>query len=75
MAEKDYADIMFDAVSVLIDKKIEAVKFDQTINATIVDATRAAEGVYVVTTGNAKFTAYSTEVEYKNNDAVLVMIP
>lgn len=75
MAEKDYADIMFDAVSVLIDKKIEAVKFDQTINATIVDATRAAEGVYVVSTGNAKFTAYSTEVEYKDNDAVLVMIP
>lgn len=75
MAEKDYADIMFDAVSVLIDKKIDAVKFDQTINATIVDATRAEEGVYVVSTGNAKFTAYSTEVEYKNNDAVLVMIP
>lgn len=75
MAEKDYADIMFDAISVLIDKKIDAVKFDQTINATIVDATRAEEGVYVVSTGNAKFTAYSTEVEYKNNDAVLVMIP
>lgn len=76
MAEKkDYAETLFDAVSVLIDKKIESVKFDETIKAVIVDDNRADDGIYTVSTGSVKFTAYSTEVEYKNDDPVLVMIP
>ena len=44
MAEKDYAETLFEAVDVLINKKIETVKFDETIIATIVDASKANLG-------------------------------
>jgi len=62
-------------MNVLIDKKIETVKFDETIVATIVDASKAESGQYIVSTGNAKFIAYSTETRYKENTAVMVTIP
>lgn len=75
MAEKDYAEIMLDAISTVIDKKIETLAFDKTIKAIVVDAARAAEGVYTVSTGTAKFIAYSTEIAYKVNDTVMVTIP
>lgn len=75
MTEKDYAETLFQAMNVLIDKKIETVKFDETIVATIVDASKAESGQYIVSTGNAKFIAYSTETRYKENTAVMVTIP
>lgn len=73
----DYiADNLFDAVSVLINKKIETVKFDTTVEATIIDASGADKGEYVVTEdGINSYVAYSTESKYRNNDAVLVTIP
>ena len=75
MAEKDYAEELFDAMSILIQKKAESIKFDETINATIIDASKSKDGIYTVSTGNAKFIAYSTETGYKENDAVMVTIP
>ena len=75
MAEKDYAETLFQAVEVLINKKIESIKFDETINATITDASKSAQGQYVVSTGNAKFVAYSPETSYRENEAVMVTIP
>lgn len=69
------SEALLDAVSLVIDKKIEAVSFDKTINATITSIENADEGKYKVTTGNATFTAYSTEDKYSVNEAVLVLIP
>lgn len=71
----DISETLFQAVGILIDKKIESVKFDETIEATIVDAVKAEAGEYQVSTGNAKFTAYSMESQYRVNDVVLVTIP
>ena len=71
----DYAETLLQAVEILINKKIEEVKFDETINATVVDDSKADNGEYIVETEGAKFTAYSTEVKYKVNDSVLVTIP
>ena len=71
----DYAEELFNAVEVLLNKKIETVKFDETIVATVIDASKADIGVYTVTTGNAKFVAYSSETVYRENDMVLVTIP
>lgn len=71
----DYAEELFNAVEVLLNKKIETVKFDETIVATVVDASKSDIGVYTVTTGNAKFIAYSAETVYRENDMVLVTIP
>ncbi len=69
------AETWLEAMSILSKKQIESVSFDKTIEATVTDATRASEGIYIVSTGNASFTAYTTEVGYKNNDAVMVTIP
>ena len=75
MAEKDYAETLFQAIDLLVNKRIESVKFDETIDAVVVDASKASSGQYVVSTGNAKFVAYSLETTYKKNDAVMVTIP
>lgn len=71
----DIQEQLFQAVEILTKKQIEAVKFDQTIEATIIDASKSDDGEYIVSTGNAKFAAYSTETKYRENDAVLVTIP
>jgi len=62
-------------MDLLINKKIESVKFDETITATITDASKSSTGQYTVTTGNAKFVAYSTETGYRVNDSVMITIP
>jgi hypothetical protein len=41
----------------------------------VVDSSDADLGKYTVSTGSAKFVAYSTEPGYKVNDPVLVTIP
>lgn len=47
---------------------------DITIDAFIIDATRAKEGVYTVGSGYSQFTAYS-QATYKENENVYVLIP
>jgi len=71
----DITETLFNAVDVLLNKKIEKVKFDETIKATIVDDSKRESGEYIVTTGQAKFAAYSTETSYRNNDTVMVTVP
>lgn len=71
----DYAETLFQAVDILLNKKIEQIKFDQTIKATVIDTSKADIGEYLVSTGEAKFTAYSTETKYRENETVMVTIP
>ena len=71
----DVSETLFQAVDILIDKKIEAVKFDKTIEATVENANNANNGQYTVSSGAAKFIAYSYDTQYKENDVVLVTIP
>jgi len=37
----DIAERLFDAVNILIGKKLESVKFDETIGATVTDTSNA----------------------------------
>ncbi len=62
-------------IDLLIQKRIESVKFDQTITCTIVDDNKAKDGTYMVSNGSSKFKAYTTETGYKTGEAVLVHIP
>ena len=71
----DYQEQLLEAIRIVAEKQVKSVSFDKTIEAVITDASRASDGVYVVSTGDAKFDAYSTETNYKNNDAVMVTIP
>ena len=70
----DIQETLFKAIDEIVGKRIEAVRFDETIKAIVVDASAAADGKYVVDTGATQFTAYSM-TEYKENDTVLVTIP
>ena len=71
----DYAETLLQAVEILINKKIESIKFDETVNAVITDANQADDGIYTVEFNGTKFTAYSNETKYKENDSVMVTIP
>lgn len=75
MAQKDYADILCQAVDEIVTKKLEGISFDKTINCTIIDDKKAKDGQYKVTDGSTKFYAYSASTDYKENDAVYVTVP
>ena len=73
-AEKILEDLL-ETINIISKKQVESISFDKTIEATVVDASKASEGAYTVSTGSSEFTAYSTETEYKEDDAVMVTIP
>ena len=71
----DYVENLCEAMEIIAQKQIEQVSFDITLEATVIDASKAKEGKYIVSTGNASFLAYSTETGYRNDDAVMVTVP
>ena len=71
----DYNEIWLQSMDILINKKIESIRFDETINAVIINADKAEYGEYTVSTGAASFKAYSNDAKYVLNDKVMVTIP
>lgn len=69
----DYADILLNSVQTLVDKTVENLEFNKTIKAEVIDATKAIQGQYQVSTGTSVFDAYSTET-YSVGDQVYVQI-
>ena len=72
---KDYAEILLQAMDAVSSKRIEAVKFDTTDSATIIETVDADQGKYMVSTGTAKYVAYSVNTKYRVGDSVYVTIP
>jgi hypothetical protein len=71
----DIVEPILEATKIVAEKLISEVRFDQTVKATIVNDSNAYRGEYLVSTGNATFTAYCADDKYKKNDAVLVTVP
>ena len=71
----DIAESLFQSIDIISKNQLKSLSFDTTVEATIIDASRAQDGIYTVSTGNSNFLAYSTEVGYKENDAVMVTVP
>lgn len=71
----DYANTLLDAVSVVIDKKLEQLEYNKTVKAIIIDNSKASKGVYTVKLGSATFDAYSENKSYAIDDVVQVSIP
>ena len=71
----DYPEQIYKAIDIITNKRLEALQYDITIEATITDDKQAEKGVYTVSNGNASFLAYSRDSEYKNDDVVMVTIP
>lgn len=71
----DYAENLCEAMKIIFEKQIKQLSFDITIDATVVDATNAKNGMYVVSHDGATFTAYSTDASFKEKDVVMVTVP
>ena len=71
----DYAENLCEAMKIILEKQIKQLSFDITIDATVVDATNAKNGMYIVSHDGATFTAYSTDSSFKEKDVVMVTIP
>jgi hypothetical protein len=55
-----------EAIDIVTNGLLNDLQFDRTILCTIVDATKANKGEYIVSNGSAQFTAYGSS-EYKTN--------
>lgn len=72
---QDYCEIFCQAVDTIVNQAIEKLNFDKTIPCTIVDASKASQGIYTVNDGSLDFQAMSTVTTYKEKDGVYVTIP
>ena len=75
MAQQKVSDTLFEALDIIINKRIEAVQKDKTILCVVEDNSKAEEGEYIVSNASAKFTAYSENTAYRNGQNVWVLIP
>ena len=75
MADKKISEQLFEAVDVIIGKRLEAVQKDKTILCVVEDATDSKKGEYIVSNSAAKFTAYSENTSYVQGQNVWVLIP
>ena len=64
-----------EAINIILQKRLDQLQFDKTIDATIIDDSKAKDGIYTVSTGNTTFLAYSTETGYEKKDVVMITIP
>ena len=70
MAEQKFSETLFEALDIIINKRLESVQKDKTILCVVEDASKANEGEYVVSNASAKFTAYSENTNYREGQNV-----
>lgn len=75
MSQIDIGETVCEAVDQIVTKRLEGIKFDKTINCTVINDEEAKSGKYQVTDGSASFYAYAASMDYKKNDAVYVTVP
>ena len=71
----DLIDNILDSINLIVDKKIESLKFDKTSICTVLDDSKAYQGKYLVTDGYSSFYVYSNDTAYKRGNVVNVNIP
>ena len=71
----DLIDNILDSISLIVDKKIESLKFDKSSICTVLDDSKANQGKYLVTDGQSNFYVYSSDTAYKRGNVVNVNIP
>lgn len=74
MANK-FSEELFEAIDVILGKRLETVDKDKTILCVVEDNKNAADGEYTVSNASAKFTAYSENPKYSIGQNVWVLVP
>lgn len=75
MDNKNYGEIICQAVDTIVAERLAGLSYDQTVLCTVVNDSKRDQGIYTVSNGSTKFEAYSTSDEYRNNNNVYVLIP
>lgn len=71
----DYGEIVCTAVDQIINARLEGLQYNITKLCLIVDDSQRHKGEYIVSDGNARFQAFSTDKSFRNGNNVLVLIP
>lgn len=66
---------IFKSIDIIIDGRLQGLKFDKTITCSILSNKNAARGEYTVTDGATTFKAYSDVTTYQVNQYVYVKVP
>ena len=75
MSTNNYGEIFCQAAEILAQHLIEKVSYDQTILCTIMDDSEKNSGKYRVSSGEAIFDAYTSDISLRKNHQVYVSIP
>ena len=77
MANNDYGQLFCEAVDTIVQQRLSQMNFDVTKICVIINDNEASNGKYRVKVidGLSEFEAYSTDLNFKNNDVVYVSIP
>lgn len=70
----NYAEDIFDAISTIVDKRMESIDKNKSILCTITDDSDRDNGNYTVSDGSMRFTA-SGESKYRKDQNVWVLVP
>lgn len=68
-------DDIFKSIDIIIDGRLQGLKFDKTITCSILSNKNAARGEYTVTDGATTFKVYSDVTTYQVNQYVYVKVP
>ena len=74
MAANDYSESILQGIDILVQKRLEELQFDRTIDGVINRVIDAVGGVYEVATATITFTAKGDQ-RYHKGDRVMVNIP
>lgn len=74
MAANDYSESILQGIDILVQKRLEELQFDRTIDGVINRVIDAVGGVYEVATATITFTAKGDQ-RYRKGDRVMVNIP
>jgi hypothetical protein len=65
MSNIDFGEIMCQSMDTIITERLRTVNFNATVTCTIVDDSQKEQGIYVVSDGSTKFTAYTSDTKLK----------
>lgn len=71
----DYGEIFCNAVDEIITSKLQGLQYDITKLCTIIDDTYSNQGKYIVSDGATRYEAFSTDINLRKGNNVLVLIP
>ena len=73
--QKDYAEILLQAVDQVVSERIKGISYDVTDTVEITNADDASKGKYKVSDGAATYYAYSSDTTYEVGDVVYMTVP